>query len=120
MAEILVVDDEEMIRRMLRTMLTSAGHTVIEACNGSEALKILAKSRPALIVTDIVMPEKEGIETIIEIRRRYGDIKIIAMSGGGRIHDPKFLEFAKKVGASRAIPKPFSREQIIGAVNDLI
>lgn len=116
----MVVDDDDMIRLTVRNILSAVGHVVIEAANGLEALKILAMKRPALIITDILMPEKEGIETILEIRRIFADIKIIAVSGGGRAHQMEFLDFAKQAGADRILPKPFSGQQLIAAINDLI
>ena len=120
MAEILVVDDEEMVRLTVRNILQAVGHTIIEAANGVDALKILTKQCPAIIITDILMPEKEGIETILEIRRGCRNIKIIAMSGGGRAHQMDFLNFAKQAGADRILPKPFSGGQLITAIDELL
>ncbi len=120
MAEILIVDDDDLVRRALRHALEAVGHTVTEATNGLEALAELARHRPALVVTDILMPEKEGIGTIMEIRRIHGDLKIIAISGGGRTGQVEFLTYAQQVGADRVIKKPFSREELLGTVTDLI
>lgn len=120
MAEILVVDDEHLLRSTLRHTLEAAGHVVREAANGIEAIDAIKRHRPALVVMDILMPEKEGIETILDIRRQYGDIKIIAMSGGGRVGDTAVLTVAEKLGADRVIAKPFSRDQLMSAVNALL
>ncbi len=120
MAEILVVDDEETVRQTLRNILRAVGHTIIEAADGVEALEILAKQCPAIIITDILMPEKEGIETILEIRRGCRNIKIIAMSGGGRAHQMDFLSVAKQAGADCILPKPFSGQQLIAVIDELL
>ena len=120
MAEILVVDDEHLLRSTLRHTLEAAGHVVREAANGIEAIDAITRQRPALVIMDILMPEKEGIETILDIRRQFGEIKIIAMSGGGRVGDTAFLTVAEKLGADRIIAKPFSRDQLMSAVNALL
>jgi len=119
-AEILVVDDEHLLRSTLRHTLEAAGHVVREAANGIEAIDAITRQRPALVIMDILMPEKEGIETILDIRRQFGEIKIIAMSGGGRVGDTAFLTVAEKLGADRIIAKPFSRDQLMSAVNALL
>ena len=117
MANILLVDDEEQLRSILRIVLESAGHDVEEAGNGKEAVESY-RSRPAdLLVTDIVMPEKEGIETIIQLRESYPEVKVIAMSGGGRTGDQNYLELAKKLGANHVLAKPFSNSEFLNAVN---
>ena len=117
MANILLVDDEEQLRSILRIVLESAGHDVEEAGNGKEAVESY-RSRPAdLLVTDIVMPEKEGIETIIQLRESYPEVKVIAMSGGGRTGDQNYLELAKKLGANQVLAKPFSNSEFLNAVN---
>jgi CheY-like chemotaxis protein len=117
MANILLVDDEEQLRSILRIVLESAGHEVEEAGNGKEAVESY-RSRPAdLLVTDIIMPEKEGIETIIQLRESYPKVKIIAMSGGGRTGDQNYLKLAKKLGANHVLAKPFSNSEFLAAVN---
>jgi CheY-like chemotaxis protein len=117
MANILLVEDEEQLRSMLRIVLKSAGHAVEEAGNGREALELYSKSPADLIVTDIVMPDKEGIETIITLRESYPDVKIIAMSGGGRTGAQNYLELAKKLGANHVLAKPFSPGDFLDVVN---
>jgi len=120
MAEILVVDDEPLLRSTLRHALEIAGHSVKEAANGIEALAAVGRRPPAVVILDILMPEKEGIETILDIRRKYDGIKIIAMSGGGRVGDTAFLTVAEKLGADRVIAKPFNRDQLLNAVDDVL
>ena len=84
MARILIIDDEEKFRKMLRQMLERAGHEVVEAPDGKEGVKLYREKLTDLIITDIFMPEKEGIQTIKELKRDFPEAKIIAISGGGR------------------------------------
>ncbi|MCH8809524.1 MAG: response regulator, partial [Proteobacteria bacterium] len=91
MARILIIDDEDELRSMLRQMLEQAGHEVTEAVNGAEGIRLYEQDRPDLIITDIIMPEKEGVETIIALRRADPDLPIIAISGGGRLDATDFL-----------------------------
>jgi len=117
MARILVVDDEEFARFTMREILEDAGHDVAEAVNGVEGLA-LQKARPFdIIITDIIMPEKEGVQTIIELRRDFPELPVIAVSGGGRTRNLDFLKIAKEHGAKRILPKPFSEEQLLEAVD---
>jgi CheY-like chemotaxis protein len=116
---ILVIDDDDAVRYLLRKALTLAGHEISDARDGNEAIRLF-KDRPAqLVVTDILMPEKDGIEAIRELRRNCPEVKIIAISGGGRI-DPKMcLLMAKHVGADRVLPKPFDAHALLAVVQDL-
>jgi CheY-like chemotaxis protein len=116
MACILVVDDEEFVRATLRQMLEKTGHQVFEAANGIEALCAFEKHEANLVIIDIIMPEKEGIETIMELRQRKPGLKIIAMSGGGRTGNTQYLHLAKSFGANNILPKPFK----MGEVDDLV
>ncbi len=117
MARVLVVDDEEFIRFTLRQMLEKAGHEVIEAVNGQDALDAFQRTTVDLVITDIIMPEKEGIETIVELRRQRPDLKIIAVSGGGRTRTLDYLDIAERLGADSAIAKPLKRKTVMDAVN---
>lgn len=116
MALILVIDDEELIRETIRVKLEQNGHQVIEAANGAEGLRQLEASSVDLVVTDIIMPEQEGIETIRKIRNRDSAVGIIAISGGGRTRNFGFLDFAKKLGADAALSKPFTGSQLLALV----
>lgn len=120
MASILLVEDDEQLRSMLRIVLDRAGHEVQEAGNGKEALEIYSRRPTDLIVTDIVMPDKEGLETILEFRRSYPDVKIIAMSGGGRTGAQNYLELAKKLGADHILTKPFSNKEILDGIQIVV
>ena len=121
MARILIIDDDDQVRKMLRLTLNAAGFDVVEAKDGKIAMKIFHQNPDLdLVITDLIMPEKEGIETIIELRRNSPDIPIIAISGGGRIDPNDYLYLAGKLGAQKTLEKPFSRKDIIDAVNELI
>ena len=120
MARILVIDDDDTVRLSLRMSLEDAGHAVEEARDGAAGLESL-KNRPVdLVISDIFMPEKEGLETIDEIRHDYADIKIIAISGGGRIDPEDYLDIAKKLGADRALFKPFDIQLLVDTVDELL
>ncbi len=120
MAKILIVDDESEIRKMLLRVLGRSGHELFEASNGAEAIEQLRRESHELVITDIVMPEKEGLETIMQIRRDFPHVKIIAMSGGGRISATHYLEMAQRIGADRIFEKPFGRTDVINAVRELL
>ena len=120
MVRILIIDDEDQPRRMLQQVLTRAGYEVIEARNGNEGLQYFRARPTDLIITDILMPEKEGLETIIDIRREFPAAKIIAISGGGRTGNLNFLEVAKRLGAQHTLQKPFELQEMLGAVRDLL
>lgn len=117
MAWILIVDDEEMVRATLRRQLERAGHDVLEAANGVEAVAIFRERDVDIVVTDIIMPQKEGIETIIEMRRIKPDTRIVAISGSGRVRNLDFLDIAGKVGADVVLAKPFTGAELIEAIN---
>ncbi|HEV7681333.1 MAG TPA: response regulator [Pyrinomonadaceae bacterium] len=117
MANILLVDDEEQLRSMLRVVLEEAGHVVQEASDGQKALESFKNQQPDVVVTDLVMPNKEGIETILELRRIRRDVRIIAMSGGGRNNANDYLALAKRFGACVTLTKPFANKEMIEAVN---
>lgn len=117
MAKILVIDDEHLVRASVEAILRGQGHDVILADNGREGLKHLRDGLFDLIVTDLIMPEMEGIETIQAIRRLPSSPKIIAISGGGRRQIGDFLDIARELGADRTLRKPFTADELIGAVN---
>ena len=120
MAHILVIDDEVQIRDVLRTVLERVGYEVTEAGDGNEGLQIYAEGGIDLVVTDIIMPEKGGIDTIMDLRRDFPDVKVIAISGGGMCGDVSYLDMALGVGADRAIGKPFVLDDFLESVEDLL
>ncbi len=120
MAKILVIDDELQAREMMKEMLVREGHEVEAAANGADGLRVFSKQKSDLVVTDLIMPEKEGIETIMELKRIVFNVKIIAVSGGGR-YDPKdSLKMAQDLGADVVFKKPFERKEFISAVRELL
>jgi DNA-binding NtrC family response regulator len=120
MTRILVIDDEEQLRIVLRQMLEKEGYEVEEAPEGAAGLKLLHAHPVDVLMTDIFMPGKEGIETIREVRKRYPAVKIIAFSGGGRGGRMEMLVNAKFLGAHRTLTKPFTREELRKAVRAVL
>jgi len=120
MKRILVVDDEEDIRSMLRIPLERAGYEIEEAGDGAKAVAIHRQNPVQLLVLDILMPVKEGVETILEFRRDYPGVKIVAISGGGIVDAGDYLEIAKSSGADRVFKKPLDLPQLLAAIKELI
>ena len=120
MPNILLVDDNAGLLKMQAEFLRSAGYVVTTAANGKEALRLTQEQAFDLVVTDLVMPEKEGIETIIELRRKIPAMKIIAMSGGGRGDAKDYLIVAQKLGAAKTLAKPFSGKELVEAVASVL
>ena len=117
---LLVIEDDQLVRSVIRRMLEAKGHEVVEAEDGRRGILLYRKKPTDLVITDIVMPTKEGLETIREIRRDFPDVKIIAISGGGRISPNDYLDLAKKFGALRTFVKPFEWEDLISAVSEVL
>lgn len=120
MADILVVEDDIDIREILVEVLAVEGHQVYSACNGNEALKRLRADKIDLVITDIIMPEKDGIEMLLEMRKSHPNAKSIAFSGGGRIDGLAYLAMAKRLGAKCVLPKPFTIDSFILAVRNTL
>jgi DNA-binding NtrC family response regulator len=120
MQRILLIDDDHHILLMIKKMLERVGYEVDLASNGNEGLELFQEMPADLVITDIIMPEKEGLETIREMKRLQPDLKIIAMSGGGKISADNYLETAKIFGASMVLEKPFSQKTMVSAVNKLM
>ena len=120
MQKILIIDDDHHILLMIKKMLERAGLEVDLASNGDEGLKLFKKLSFDLVITDIIMPEKEGLEIIREMKRMRSDLKIIAMSGGGKVSSNNYLNTAKIFGATKILTKPFTHKQLILAVQELL
>lgn len=120
MSRILIIEDEVQVRKLTRQMLELEGFEVLEAGDGDSGLKTFTENDVDLIITDIIMPGKEGIETILELRRINPEVKIIAMSGGGRMGPDGYLELARKFGANQTFSKPFDRAGLVAAVKELL
>jgi len=116
MPKILVIDDDEFVNGMIVQLLSEAGYEAEGAGDGNSGLKILESKQFDLIITDIVMPEKEGIETIIAIRNMDKTLPIIAISGGGKIDPRHYLKMAEHFGADRTFQKPFDRKDFLAAI----
>jgi YesN/AraC family two-component response regulator len=106
MARILLIDDESLVVETLSHAITSKGHTVVTAANGVEGMKKFSEGKFDLVITDIIMPDKEGIELIMELKRHTPSVKIVAISGGGRTGNVEFLKMATKLGAVASLKKP--------------
>ncbi len=120
MSRILLVDDDADFRGMLHTMLEGAGHEVREATGGKIALELDREDPSDLIIMDLVMPEKDGLETIQELRRVRPDAKIIAISGGVRMSPNTNLKVARWFGAAHTLGKPFSRTEILQLIDAVL
>ena len=118
MARILVIDDEPQVRRLIRQMLARAGHEVVEAADGAEGLASVRTARPDVIVTDILMPNKEGIETVRELNREAPGLPILVISGNPG--STLYMEMAKMLGAHAALAKPFRAAELLRAVDALL
>ena len=120
MAKILVIDDDELVRTTIKAALELADYEVVEAVDGQEGVNTFQTGGFDLVITDIIMPEKEGIETIIELRQHDPAVKIIAISGGGRTSNQIFLDVAKKFGAVDVLAKPFTPKQLVAMIQKVL
>jgi len=117
MVKCLIIDDDSLVRNTIVRILERKGHQVVTACDGRVGLKLFQQERPDVVVTDIIMPDKEGIETIREIRNLAPNAKIIAISGGARVGNVDFLAMAAKLGASETLCKPFDPDDLVTCIN---
>ena len=120
MPRVLVVDDESEIRRLVRRVLEAEGLEVEEAPDGQEAVEACRRQPPDLMILDLIMPRKEGLETIREVKSDLPSLKIIAISGGGHGQPESYLNLARRLGAERALAKPFLPLQLVQLVNELL
>jgi len=120
MAKILVVDDEAELRSLLSAVLAMDGHKILVAGDGDAALKIQEATPVDLLVTDIFMPNKDGMETIAAFRKNFPAVKIIAVSGGSRQGNQDYLQVAKQIGADVCMVKPFSIEELSNTIKSLL
>ena len=120
MKRILVIDDDIQVRQVLREILERAGYDVVDAPDGKEGIRLYRDNPTDLIITDIIMPEKEGIETILELKRDFPDVKIIAISGGGHCNPEGYLEAATKFGVAHTFTKPLDRKELLEAIQGLL
>lgn len=116
MATILIIDDEESIRHLLREVLEKAGHQVFEASNGREGLATYQTHSPDLVIMDLLMPDTDGLETTLQLTREYLDAKVIAITGAQG--DRNFLDVANLFGARRTFQKPFDITKLLQAIQE--
>jgi DNA-binding response OmpR family regulator len=120
MTKILLVDDDNLVRTSLAFALEDAGYTVVQAVNGDDGLAALERHRFDLVILDILMPEREGIETIREIRKKWAALPVLAMSGGDKTGWSDFLRMASALGANDTMAKPFTASDFVERVVGLV
>ncbi len=120
MPYILIIDDDNSVNRMLQHVLEDAGYEVTGAPNGRAGIESFRKRPADLLIVDILMPEKDGLETIMELKEENPDVKIIAISGGGRFDTSDYLETAKLLGAQLILTKPFDLSKLLQSIKELL
>jgi CheY-like chemotaxis protein len=120
MRSILVIDDDKLMCLAVARILISAGYNVTQAENGEEGLHLYRTGEFDLVITDLIMPDKEGIQIIRELRKENSDIRIIAMSAGGRGGASDYLKWARLMGAKQCLNKPITREVLLNAVTSVL
>jgi DNA-binding response OmpR family regulator len=117
---VLVIDDDVIVRQTLEILLEEHGFGVVTAVDGEDGQRKFHALAPDIVITDIIMPNKEGIELILELRRECPDARIIAISGGGRIGNSDFVTIATRLGADAGLQKPFDPEQLFGTIRSVL
>lgn len=120
MQNILVIDDDKLMCLALAKILISAGYNVVQAGDGEEGLRLYRTQDFDLVITDLIMPDKEGIQIIRELRKENSQIRIIAMSAGGRGGATDYLKWARLMGAKQCLSKPIKREDLLAAVQSVL
>jgi CheY-like chemotaxis protein len=120
MAKILVIDDDVSFRDNLRDLLESEGYSVIEASDGEEGVEKYRDQHPDLVIMDIIMPRKDGVEAILDLKIDFPNTRIIAISGGGRMGPSTYLELAEGFGADKIFKKPVGRDELLNAIKELL
>lgn len=119
MFRILLIDDDDLLRGVLAKSLTHAGHTVLQAADGQQGIQVACTTAVDLVITDLVMPVKEGVETIMVLRRQQPKLPVIAMSGGVS-NSGLYLDIATKIGAKRVLPKPFTPGELMRTIEEVM
>jgi CheY-like chemotaxis protein len=120
MPGVLIVEDDKELREMLKMSLLRSGFTVLEAGNGKEAITHFKPALTDLVVTDLIMPEEDGLKVVIKLRELKPSIKIIAISGGGKVGPGSYLNLAKALGADAIYSKPFSINELTAKIEQLL
>lgn len=118
--QLLLVDDDNDLRNLLERVLLRNAYRVHAAADGRQAIKLLGRERFDLVITDIIMPDVEGIELILKIRKDHPNLPVIAMSAGGRLHAEGYLKMARSLGANQILEKPFSIESLLDGIRKLV
>ena len=118
--KILVIDDDDLVRATIVAVLDRADVEVSEAADGDVGMRLFEEGGHDVVITDILMPNREGIETIRDLRRSNEGVKIIAISGGGNIDKMQLLDLAQKFGADRVLPKPFTPQQVLTTLDEVL
>lgn len=117
---VLLIDDEKMLRDVLRDAFEAAGYDVAVAANGTDGVRLFEEAPSDIIVTDILMPDKDGLEVIMELRKRHPNVKIVAISGGDRTGNRQYLRIARELGAARILHKPFRPKELLALVEEVL
>ena len=120
MPKLLVIDDDEQYRVMVRRMLEAGGHEVIDASNAATGYELFVGESPDLVITDILMPGTDGIELITRLRAEKPEVPIVAISGGGKCPPELYLTSSQYLGATRTLPKPFRRAELLSVVDEIL
>ncbi|MEN8188456.1 MAG: response regulator [Thermodesulfobacteriota bacterium] len=120
MKTILIIDDDVIFRGMLKKLLEREGYGVVEADNGNSGVAVFQESQPDLVVCDLIMPNKEGIETIVDLQKINDQVPIIAVSGGGRMGPEAYLSLAKGLGAREVFSKPFVHKDFLKTISSCL
>ena len=120
MSKVLVIEDDALVREALRRVLKQGGYEVFEAQDGDEGLSLFSRVSPDLVITDIIMPNKDGLETIVELRRRSPETKVVAISGGGHMKGEDYLDVADRLGAAKTLVKPFGSKTLLETLEGLL
>ncbi len=120
MARILVIEDETILCTLMKDALEKAGYEVMTALDGRKGMRLFSEQPCDLVITDILMPEKEGLEIILELTKQFPTVKIIAISGGGSSLGDYLLDVAQEFGAQRVLWKPFQIKQLVAAVKEVL
>jgi DNA-binding response OmpR family regulator len=119
MARLLIIDDDDLLRGVLAKALGHAGHTVIEAADGQQGIDLFRSTSIDLVITDLIMPVQEGVETILKLRREKPGLPIVAISGGVT-NSRVYLNIAAKIGATRILPKPFTPRELLQVIDEVL
>jgi CheY-like chemotaxis protein len=117
---ILVVDDEPELRDLISRVLVDAGHRVTCAENGEQASRLISGEMFDVVLTDVIMPEKDGMQVITELRRKYPSVRVVVMSGGGHVPRDQYLKIAKGLGAHAVLEKPFDNIELRRAIESVL